>query len=211
MTNSATHATNKKAVYANLHALCSVPINELNAAVAATYADDARLFAFHPVNEHQGSAAIADALWRPIRESFPDIERRDQIVIAGEYDGNDYVCAMGQLQGTFSQDWYDIPAGHGVATLRYGEVHQIGDGLITRSHVIIDVLDLMHQVGCWPISPSLGAEGAWQSPATQDGVNLDSVDPETGAEALALCKKMHAGLLEFDGTLDSFNSAGELR
>ena len=51
----------------------------------------------------------------------------------------------------------------------------------------------------WPISPSLGAEGAWLNPATHDGVDLDSVDPEKGARALKLVKDMHAGLLAFDG------------
>ena len=64
---------------------------------------------------------------------------------------------------------------------------------------LIDVLDLMHQAGCWPIAPSLGAEGAWRSPATQDGVKLDEVDPESGAAALQIVQDMHGGLLAFDG------------
>lgn len=199
MTDSAMHAANKRAVVTNLRTICSTSLDELDAAVAVAYADDARLFAFHPVNENVGSGAIARSLWRPIRESFPDIERRDQIILAGEYDGDDYVCAMGQLQGTFENDWHDIPASRGVATLRYGEVHRIADGRITKSHVLIDVLDLMYQADCWPISPSLGAEGAWRPPATLDGIDLESVDPETGREALALVKKMHGGLLAFDG------------
>lgn len=199
MTDSTIHAANKNAVVTGLRDIVNSALDDLNDTVAAAYSGDARLFAFHPVNEHEGSAAIADAMWRPIRDSFPDLERRDQIVIAGEYDGRDFVCTMGKLLGTFQNDLHDIPANHGAAKLRYGEVHEIEDGLIVESHVIIDVLDLMHQVGCWPISPSLGAEGAWQNPATQDGVNLKSVDPETGAEAMALVKKMHAGLLAFDG------------
>ena len=208
MTDPEIHAANKKAVVTKLRRICSAPLDELDELVAETYADGAKLFAFHPVNEHEGSAAFADALWRPIRESFPDIERRDQIIIAGEWQGNDFVCTMAWLQGTFENDWHDIPASHGIVSLRCCEVNQVADGKIVESHVLIDVLDLMYQANCWPISPSLGAEGAWQSPATQDGVNLNAVDPQTGAEALALCKKMHGGLLAFDGTsLDSMHHA----
>ena len=199
MTDSATHAANKRAVVTNLRNICSASIDELPDAVAATYAPDAKLFAFHPVNEHQGSTAIGENLWGPIRTSFPDSERRDQIVIAGDYKDGQFVCSYSELQGTFENDWLDIPASHGVASLRCCEVNEIVNGKVVQAHVLIDVLDLMHQVGCWPISPSLGEEGAWQGPATQDGVQLDAVDPETGAAALKLCKDMHGGLLEFDG------------
>lgn len=199
MSDCKIHAANKKAVVVKLRSLLSTPIEGLADAVENVYHDDARLFAFHPVNEHVGSAAINHSLWRPIRESFPDIERRDQIAIAGAYDDRNFVCSYSDLQGTFEHDWLDIPASHGVANLRCCEVNEIVDGKIVEAHILIDVLDLMRQAGCWPISPSLGAEGAWRSPATQDGVNLDSVDSETGVGALKLCKDMHGGLLAFDG------------
>ena len=200
MSDKALHAANKKVVVTNLRNLFSASIDELDAAVAAAYADDAKLFAFHPVNEQTGGDKIAEALWRPVREAFPDVERRDQIVIAGEFDNRDFICTYSELQGTFEKDWLDIPANHGVAALRCCEVNEVVDGRIVQAHVLIDVLDLMWQAGCWPLSPSLGAEGMWQTPATQDGANLDTVDPEAGAEALDLVMKMHAGLLAFDGT-----------
>ena len=154
MANPANHAANKKDVYRNLHTLCAANDADFNDAVATLYGDGARLFAFLPVDEQVGREAIADALWRPIRNAFPDLERRDQIVIAGAYDDDDYVCAVGHLQGTFVRDLHDIPASQGVATLRYGEIHQVAEGKVIESHVLIDLLDLMHQVGCWPIAPS---------------------------------------------------------
>ena len=199
MPDTKLHTANKQVVVANLHNLLNTPQSELDAAAAAVYAADAKLFAFHPVNEHQGVASIANALWRPIRESIPDVERRDQIVIAGDYQDNAFVCTMSELQGTFQNDWHGIPANHGAISLRCCEINRIVDSKIIEAHVLIDVLDLMHQVGCWPIAPSLGTEGAWQGPATRDGVNLDVVDPETGEAALKLCKDMHGGLLAFDG------------
>ena len=199
MSDNKLHTDNKRAVVTNLREILHAPATELEATVANAYADDAKLFAFHPVNNLEGAAAIASDLWRPIRESFPDIERREQIVIAGDYKDSQFVCSYSQLQGTFENDWLDIPASHGAASLRCCEVNEIVDGKIAQAHILIDVLDLMYQVGCWPISPSLGEEGAWRGPATLDGVNLDVVDPETGATALKLCKDMHGGLLAFDG------------
>jgi predicted ester cyclase len=199
MTDAAIHAANKKAVVTNLHSICDVEIADLDAAVGAAYATDAKLFAFHPVNEHEGSKAIGKALWQPIREAFPDIERRDQIVLAGDYNDGQFVCSFSHLQGTFENNLHDIPATHDVASLRCCEVNRVVDGKIVEAHVLIDLLDLMHQADCWPISPSLGAEGAWRSPASQDGVDLDTVDPEAGAKALKIVKDMHGGLLAFDG------------
>ena len=197
MAKVAMHAANKRAVVENLHSILAA--GDLDSAVANAYADDAKLFAFHPVNEHAGSEAIAAELWRPIRESFPDVERRDQIVMAGDFAEAAYVCSYAVLQGTFAQDWHGIPATHGVATLRCCEINRIENGKIVEAHVLIDVLDLMHQARCWPIAPSLGAEGMWQSPATLDGVQLDAVDPESGTKALKTVKDMHGGLLAFDG------------
>lgn len=199
MTDSNQHAANKAAVVANLRELLNSSIHEFDDVVQATYADQAALCAFHPVNDHTGAAAIGSALWRPIREAFPDAERRDQIVIGGEFDGADYVCTLSQIQGTFAQDWHGIPASHGVVSLSCGEVNRIENGKIVAAHVLIDLLDLMHQVGRWPLSPSLGAEGMWRSPATQDGVRLDTADPQGGAAALKIVKDMHEGLLAFDG------------
>lgn len=199
MTDSRTHAANKKAVASGLRALFSVPVGELDRAVHDIYADAATLHAFHPVNEQRGAAAIAAGLWRPIRAALPDAERREQIVIGGDYEGADFVCTMSELAGTFANDWLGIPATRGVVSLRCCEINRVAGGRIVEAHVLIDVLDLMHQAGCWPIAPSLGSEGRWRGPRSQDGVRLDRADPEAGAAALELVRAMHRGLLSFDG------------
>ena len=155
-----------------------------------------------------GVAAIEAELWRPLRDAIPDAERRDLIVAGGDYQGADYVCLYSHIQGTFANDWLDIPANDSVVTLRCCEINRMADGLIVESHVLIDVLDLMYQAGCWPISPSLGAEGQWQPPASHDGVQLDTADPENGAASLRIVKAMHAGLGAFDGeNFDSMHHA----
>jgi len=199
MPDSSVHTANKRAVANMLRHILACPIEDLDSAVGSAYADKARLFAFHPVNEHEGAKAIGAALWHPIRKSFPDIERRDLIVAGGDYEGKSFVCSMARLQGTFKNDWHGIPASHGTVNLRCCEINEIEGGKIVEAYVLIDVLDLMHQADCWPISPSLGAEGQWLSPRTGDGVRLDAADPEAGSRTLKIVKAMHAGLMTFDG------------
>ena len=193
------HAANKKTVALSLRRLLDVADADLEQAAAEAYAPDACLHAFHPVNEHDGAGAIARELWAPLRRAFPDLERREQIVVAGTYQEKDFVCSMSFLQGSFAEDWLGIPATHDIVTLRCCEINQVIDGRIVESHVLIDTLDVMRQAGVWPIAPSLGSETTWLSPADSSGVNLDAVEHERGREALKLVKAMHAGLGTFDG------------
>ncbi|MEO1036568.1 MAG: ester cyclase [Pseudomonadota bacterium] len=208
MTTNQRYAVTKRQTTDRLREILACPVEQLTDAVRAAYADAATLRAYHPVNDVSGTDAIAAELWRPIRAAFPDIERRELVVIGGVHDNRDFVCSVSHLQGTFVNDLYGIPASHGVARLRCGEFNEIRDGKIASTHMIIDTLDLMGQAGCWPIGRSLGAEGVWESPATQDGIRLDVVDAERGADAMKIVKDMHVGLMAFDGkSLDSMHHA----
>ncbi|MEM8984573.1 MAG: ester cyclase, partial [Pseudomonadota bacterium] len=193
------HAATKRQIIEQLRHILACPIDNLDTAVATAYADDATVRAFHPVNDLTGASEISNKLWRAIRQSFPDIERRDLIVAAGEYEEREFVCSLSHLQGTFIDDWHGIPASHGVVRLRCGEFNEVRDGRIVGTHILIDTLDLMQQAGCCPIGPSLGAEGNWEAPVTQDGVQLDQVDSAGGVATLKIVKDMHAGLMAFDG------------
>lgn len=208
MAASPVNAAQKRAVHDKLHAICNTADSKLESTVAKTYEAGAELNAFHPVDQQSGSTAIAAALWKPLRESLPDVERRDLIVAASDYDDRQFVACMGHYQGNFVSDFHGIPATHGVVMLRYGEIHEIKGERIARSFVIVDLLDLMRQAGCWPTAPSLGAEETWPSPARPVGVRPDTVDPVRGAEALQPVINMHKALLSFDGkTLESMDHA----
>lgn len=192
MIDANVHRDNKRAVFEGMRQVCA-------GENANVYANDAKCHAYHPVNDLDGRDNIVSGLWDPLRTALPDIERRDSIVIAGEFDGQQIVACQGHLQGTFSKPLHDIPPTHGVVTIRYGEVHYLDNGVINRSWVLADMLDLMWQADCWPIAPSMGTEGAWPGPRSCDGVQLDHADPETGAQTIKLVKRMHEGLMKFDG------------
>lgn len=208
MSNAQRHVENKAKVCRGLRRILEAPASDFSTAVDAVYTSDAELLAFHPVNEATGSAGIAKSLWLPLREALPDLERREHVVVAGEYQGKDLVSMLGLVQGTFERDWLGIPATHGVVTIRYGEIHEMHGGKIRRSYALYDLLDLTRQAGVWPIVASVGAEGIWPGPETQDGAVLSAVDPAAGGRSLEVVKLMHQALLSFDGkNLDSMNHA----
>jgi predicted ester cyclase len=172
----------------------------------AIYHSGAKWWGSHPWNERQGHTAIA-GVWADLRRALPDLERRDLIFVGGQslpdprvdpaLTGRSLIATMGHYQGTFVADLCGIPATGGVVHLRFAEVHLMVDGHIAHSYCLWDLLDLMRQAGCWPIAPSLGAEGMWPGPATQDGLRLGPAVDETAAFDIVMA--MHAALGAFDG------------
>ena len=193
------HAANKRLVFEQMAAISSAESGNLQSRISETYSADAELQCFHPINDVSGVDEISQQYWQPLKAALPDMERRDLIVSGGDFDGKSVVAVLGHYQGTFVSDWLEVPASHGVVHLRFAELHEVVEGKVRRSYVLIDLLDLLWQVGKWPIAPSVGAEGMWPGPATNDGVRLDQADGTGGNRTIELVKKMHAGLLTYDG------------
>ena len=201
MTTDASHLANKRAVLSAMNAIAESSPSTLSERLHSIYHPDAHWRGSHPMNEIKGIEAIERTVWGPLIASFPDLERRDSIVIGGTYDGGDYVGMVGHLAGSFRRDWHGIPAADQVIYLRYGEFHQMVDGKVVQSTVLVDVLDFIRQAGFWPIAPSLGAEGMWPGPISNDGIVLTAQDPAESAASLKLTLAMHAALGAYDDTL----------
>lgn len=171
----------------------------LSAALGTLAAPDCEWRAAHPMNEMRGNAAATAQIWSPLFSAFPDLERRDSILVAGRFQGRTLIAAMGHYCGTMKRDWLGIPATGKTVWLRYGEVWQIGeDGRAVQANLLWDVLDVMRQAGVWPLAPSLGVEGMWPGPLTADGVRLAPSDPVQGRDSLEQTLRMHKSLAEFD-------------
>ena len=194
------HVTHKRRVWAAMQAIAAASSQELANVIAAAYHPQAQWRGSHPWNEMTGLEAIEKTVWQDLKHSFPDFERRDNIVIGGSYEGRDYVAMQGHLVGRFSRDWQGLPATEQVIYLRYGEVHQIVDGKIILSTVLIDVLDFIRQAGFWPLPPSLGQEGLWATPFNGNGQFFQSQDVQESADSLALTMAMQATLGAYDDT-----------
>ena len=58
------------------------------------------------------------------------------------------------------------------------EAHQIKDGKIIHSHILLDVIDFIRQAGFWPINKSNGAEGLWTNSIAGDGAIFENIDKQ---------------------------------
>ena len=192
----------RKKFYNKLHSL----VQEVEA--GNIYHENAEIFACHPINEISGLKNI-NKLWKSLRISFPDIERRDSIFVLGanfpderslvNIEGIELVASMCHYQGTFENDLFGIPASKKVVYLRSCEVHQFLNEKIIKSYIILDLLNLMKQVGLSPISPSLGTDFFWPGPASADGVRIDDNDNSKASNCFEVVMKMHKALGEYDG------------
>ncbi|MCX7057639.1 MAG: ester cyclase [Proteobacteria bacterium] len=198
----------KRSLFERLRAFTAAGADAAAAGVRALYSAGATCSVAHPVNDLAGPVEILAGWWLPLFRSFPDVERRDVIAVSGEFEGKAMVAMVGHYQGTFSAPFFDIPPTNQVATLRYGEVHEVVGGRICRSWILIDFVDLMLQARCWPLAPSLGVEAMWPGPVGNGGLLLDVVDSIRGAASLQIVTAMHVALRSFDGrTLESMDHA----
>lgn len=176
------------------------PRAEWAAAMTALYADGVAWHGPRPLDDQRGAAALLAAVWEPLLRAFPDIGRRDDIVIGGEFAGGTWVACHGHYCGNFVAPWLGIAPSGRVATLRFGEFCRFQDGKVVEAYVIFDLPDLMRQAGCWPLAPSIGALLAVPGPATHDGVQEGTADPAQSRCSLDLVEAMIAGLMRYDGT-----------
>lgn len=162
--------------------------------LGAIYAPDAVWRGSHPIDELAGVDAIAVKFWTPLLDAIPDLERREQLLIGGSYDGVDMVAGFGTLTGIFRHGWLDIPATGRTVNIRYSEAHEFAGDRIVRTTMLVDLLDLMRQAKIWPVAPSLGLEMPWPAPFDTPGVCLEDADPAKSAATLDQALTMQRAL-----------------
>lgn len=173
-------------------------------ALGDLYAPQVQWHGPHPLNDCSGRDAVLRTVWQPLLAAIPDLERREDIRIAGSWKAGAWVGATGHYVGRFLGDWLGIPATGAYASIRFGEFVRLDDGRVTETYVILDLLDLMRQARVWPLAPPLGNPDRVPGPATRDGVRLAPADPADSARTLAVVEAMIAGLMRYDRrSLDS--------
>jgi predicted ester cyclase len=169
--------------------------------LAEYYHEDATWQGPAPIDRLDGRDAVAAEFWEPLLAAFPDLERNDYALFDGTFAGDTWVCATGNLVGTFEEEWLGIPATGHATWLRYGEFHRLVDGRIAETRLFVDLLDLLRQAG-FEFFPALAPEVVIPGPSTRDGVVLDERDADASAETLQLVEDMI-----FEG-LESFEEVG---
>ncbi|SLN42286.1 ester cyclase [Ruegeria meonggei] len=151
------------------------------AALAEISAPDAVFRLCYPFGDTAGSEAHFDTAYAGLLTAWPDLERRDYIVMAGpDEHGADWVGCGGYYTGTFTGPWLDIPpTGHQV-TMRFHEFYRFENDQVVEMQALWDIPEVMMQAGAWPMAPSLGREWHVPGPATQDGLVLGPYDATRG-------------------------------
>ncbi|WP_424833033.1 ester cyclase [Ruegeria sp.] len=150
-------------------------------ALAAVTSPKAVFHLSHPFGDSIGSDAFYDAAYTDLLSAWPDLERRDYIVMAGPDEfGSDWVGCGGYYTGVFTGPWLDIPpTGHQV-TMRFHEFFRFEDNKIVEMQALWDIPEVMMQARAWPMAPSLGREWHVPGPATQDGLVPGPYDASKG-------------------------------
>ncbi len=152
----------------------------------AKIAPDAVFHMCAPFGDFEGSDAFFDAVFLPLSKAWPDLERRDYIVMAGEDEGGvEWVGCGGYYTGTFLSPWLDIPPSGRQVHMRFHEFYRVENGRVVEFQALWDIPEVMIQTGTWPMAPSLGREWHIPGPATQDGLNI------SGTKEEALSSRQH--------------------
>lgn len=156
----------------------------------AAFAPDALIQLAHPFETMTGPQAYFDTALAPLQAAWPDLERRETIVMESTISTGHWVGQCGYYTGTFAKPWLGIPAtGHQVA-MRFHEFFRIESGRVVEMQALWDLPEVMMQAGVWPLSPPLGREWHVPGPATQDGLRITG----DGAQALQVVGDMLTAL-----------------
>ncbi|MEO0436962.1 MAG: ester cyclase [Pseudomonadota bacterium] len=164
-------------------------------AAEALFAPKCEVKLAHPLGEFKGVERLVGGVYRDLSQAFPDLERRDTIVMAGvSEEKHTWIGCCGYYTGTFRHPWLEVPATGHIASLRYHEFYRMEDNQVREVQAIWDIPELMMQSGVWPMGPSLGREWHVPAPASQDGIVRTSATTEASQKSFELVAAMCEGL-----------------
>ena len=176
--------TRHKALIAPLRAaLYDLDLETLRRCMHDLCAPDVVFRLAFPFESITGVDAYLDRVYVPLAAAWPDLERRDTIVMAGPTpEGADWVGCGGAYLGTFTTPWLDIPPTGHLAHMRFHEFYRFENDRIVEMQALWDLPEVMMQAGAWPMTPSLGREWHVPGPATCDGLVAGPYDASAGRE-----------------------------
>ena len=150
-------------------------------ALTDLFAPNATLKVGHPFGILSGPDDFYMTCLAPLFKAFPDLERRNMIVMAGTTpEGQHWVGTMGNYMGTFLSPFLDIPPTGHLAHMRYHEFFRIEAQRVVEMQAIWDIPELMMQANAWPMAPQLGKFMCTPAPMSGDGRHVQG----DGAPAL---------------------------
>ena len=166
----------------------------IRAALSEFLHPDVAVNVVHPINRVDGAQQFLERVMEPLLHSFRYLHRRSDMLFGGEYQGAEWVVSHGQYMGEFVNDWMGIPAPGEPIWLHYAEFHRMEAGRSVECYLYLDMLDLLRQLGSWPLPPSVGHEGFIPGPATGDGMLVSESGREQSRLSLKTVEDMLAEL-----------------
>ena len=117
--------SNKQKVKDILKKIIQMGITKLDDNLNKYFSDDVKINCFHPVNEFVGIKQFKEDFWLPLFESFPDLEKREQLVLGGTFRDKVQVGSISTLSGIFKKSWLGIKPNFKMVNLRCCEIHEI--------------------------------------------------------------------------------------
>ncbi|RVT42007.1 polyketide cyclase [Sphingobium algorifonticola] len=190
----------KRQIMTCLRQLARATPSELKAVASTFFAPDVAYIAGCPVNQMHGLDEVVERHLAPMKSAMPDLERRDDILMSGHWNGGDWISATGYYYGTLTGEWFGLRPSQSWLYVRFGEFYRIENGRIVDAYVIFDWIDVFRQLGINPLRPALGVEGLCPPPLAQDGLVLYDADPAESVQSLKLVEAMiFEGMWAFDG------------
>ena len=141
-------AQNKKTYWDFLNTFEARNLKAIQLGVNKHFCVDAEINGSHPINEAESGVGYYSDIIAPIAQSLDGFTRQNYIVLAGEYQGSEWVTSTGYFYGHFGKPLFGIPPSNKMAFLRFGEFHKMENGKITETYVYLGLAELkMHWVG----------------------------------------------------------------
>ena len=193
--NNELNQSNKQLIWDFWQRLEKASTEQILETVVSIMARDIPVHGPDPINKLQGAEALVSEYWLPLLDSFPDLERQTHIFCGGQSNGRAdgdsskdsrmWVSGTGYFSATFAKDYLSIPATGSRVNIRWGEFHRIENGMVVEFYFLLDLVDLMQQVGFNVLPPSLGIDNLFPAPKTEDGIMLDPQDEDVTKHELA--------------------------
>lgn len=202
-----TNQRNKEIVWNFWRNLDTLPADDVASATASCMHEELIWNGPDPLNSLSGRSAFLSEFWVPFRESFDDLKRSTFIYIGGKSsgrvdglaDGRSWIGGTGVFEANFGRDWLGIPAANKRVQIRWGEFCRVEHAKIVEIYVLLDLVDLMQQVGVNVLPPSRGRDGIYPPPNENDGVLHEAQDTAVSDYSLS-----HIRRFIFDG-LNSYD------
>lgn len=182
----------KKVVRNYFKALENANVDEVKNVLNEYMKSDYNWKGVYPFREQEGIENVADVFWKPLKNSLSNMQRRQDIFIAGtnELDNSEWVMSMGHFMGLFDNDWLGIKHTRKMISLRYAEFNCVQDGKISKTGLFVDIIGFMIQAGVNPLPPQTGSYFVYPGPIDHNGLLFEDADEVEGVKTLGLVNKM---------------------